>query len=675
RAASPCGQHVINPGESLNIQSAKYPKKYPKNENCAWEIGCSSPKATIDLTCSDFNIHETKNCKNDYLSMYDDSNNYVTACGKTPPSGVVSAGNLVTIEFVSNDDNKRRPGFDCTVTCLSPPTTTSKPTTSEEATTTTAITVESTTGAEDSETTLSSGPTCECGTSVPVSRILGGGEADINEYPWQVAITPKRLGIPFCSATLLNSQFVVTAAHCVDSIPVEHYDLVFGEHDWMKIGRTFQRTAAEVIIHPDFNKATLDNDIAIIKLNNPVSIFTHPHIKPVCLPSSDMEFEGKSGVATGWGLTVDGGQASSSLQEVDVEIMSQSDCEAAYPDSITDKIMCAGGDGSDICQGDDGGPLVVDVDGRYVLAGITSQGDCARTSKPGVFTNVQSQIDWINSQLTSGKFCPVAVTTENPTTEAETDKPTTKAPTTKAPTTKAPTTKAPTTKVPTTKAPTALPGLPCACGELVDKTGDDNSLTSNPWSLNLYSGSSIFCSATYINTMNILTAAKCVEGRGLAFSIRGNEETFGAGLPRAITRTPSSVIVNGDLALIQLSTAFTMTAYSTIKPACLPSYNPNFLNKRATHSGYNSDRVNSKGGSWSENTVDKLLRFNPDGGASGAYCGKDLGGPIVSEHNGRMTLAGIGIDTGCVSEQDAAKVSDYYQWIFDNSQNGRFCSL
>ena len=42
------------------------------------------------------------------------------------------------------------------------------------------------------------------------------------------------------------------------------------------------------------------------------------------------------------------------------------------------------------------GPLLVEKDGRYVVAGVTSWGyDCGAYGYPGVYARVTSQLDWI----------------------------------------------------------------------------------------------------------------------------------------------------------------------------------------------------------------------------------------------------------------------------------------
>lgn len=53
----------------------------------------------------------------------------------------------------------------------------------------------------------------DCGYK-PHTRIVGGTEAPRGAWPWQAQITQPH-GFPFCGGTLVNPQWVVTAAHCV----------------------------------------------------------------------------------------------------------------------------------------------------------------------------------------------------------------------------------------------------------------------------------------------------------------------------------------------------------------------------------------------------------------------------------------------------------------------------
>ena len=103
----------------------------------------------------------------------------------------------------------------------------------------------------------------------------------------------------------------------------------------------------------------------------------------------------------GWGTTNPlTGEAPDLLQHVAVRTMANEHC-GNYSDigqTITKNMICAGhpAGGKDSCSGDSGGPLLVEKNGRYVLAGVTSWGfGCGKEGFPGVYARTTSQMDWI----------------------------------------------------------------------------------------------------------------------------------------------------------------------------------------------------------------------------------------------------------------------------------------
>merc|ERR1711915_143729 len=61
-------------------------------------------------------------------------------------------------------------------------------------------------------------PGCTCGKKSN-ERIVGGDEADVNEWPWIVSLmdnVSKQKGNHACGGALVASRWVVTAAHCVE---------------------------------------------------------------------------------------------------------------------------------------------------------------------------------------------------------------------------------------------------------------------------------------------------------------------------------------------------------------------------------------------------------------------------------------------------------------------------
>jgi len=257
-------------------------------------------------------------------------------------------------------------------------------------------------------------------------RIVGGNAADSGEYPWMAVIVDADRSDIYdghrCGAALIDSGWVVTAAHCVKNewtgrtISPGDIDVVLGISDLENDGG--ERVGVRrIIAHPNYDSWTMDSDIALIELEHDVSY------NPISPVSDDNSLEGYNAVVIGWGVTEpDGWELSSVLQEVSVPIVSNEICNEAYSqssepsdwwawwlgyqqnDQISDNMLCAGEaeSGKDSCAGDSGGPLAIQENGAWKLAGIVSWGEgCAEPGYYGVYTRVSQFTDFIEQWVSS----------------------------------------------------------------------------------------------------------------------------------------------------------------------------------------------------------------------------------------------------------------------------------
>ncbi|XP_036106240.1 coagulation factor VII [Molossus molossus] len=242
-------------------------------------------------------------------------------------------------------------------------------------------------------------------------RIVGGKECPKGECPWQAAL--KLNGEVMCGGTLIDSIWVVSAAHCFDRIHNwGNLTAVVGEHNLIEEdGDEQERRVVQVIVPSKYVKRRTNHDIALVRLSEPVA-FTD-YAVPLCLPEKafserTLAFIRFSSVS-GWGNLLEKGAMSLALMTIDVPRMMTQDCleqskrQEGFPE-ITENMFCAGYlDGSkDACKGDSGGPHATKFQGTWYLTGVVSWGvGCAAKGQVGVYTRVSQYIEWLSRLMSS----------------------------------------------------------------------------------------------------------------------------------------------------------------------------------------------------------------------------------------------------------------------------------
>ncbi|MDE1461952.1 trypsin-like serine protease [Spartinivicinus poritis] len=230
-------------------------------------------------------------------------------------------------------------------------------------------------------------------------EIVGGRPSNFEERKWMVWLGG-------CGGSLLNKQWVLTAAHCSPRagtrVTVGRYDRTTNKGEVIR--------AEKAIIHPQYNSRNNDHDIALIKLQRPVS--SSLNITPINLADTNVYHNaikpGTKVTVAGWGNTRQNIMLSNKLMEVDVPVVSKQECNRAYR-GITDNMVCAGykQGGKDSCQGDSGGPLFIKWYDKVYQIGIVSWGKgCARPGYPGVYTKAANYYEWVKKYVPLGNSQP-----------------------------------------------------------------------------------------------------------------------------------------------------------------------------------------------------------------------------------------------------------------------------
>uniref|UniRef100_A0A8C7CCF4 trypsin n=1 Tax=Oncorhynchus kisutch TaxID=8019 RepID=A0A8C7CCF4_ONCKI len=206
-------------------------------------------------------------------------------------------------------------------------------------------------------------------------KIVGGYECKAYSQPHQVSLNS---GYHFCGGSLVNENWVVSAAHCYKT----RVEVRLGEHN-IKVTEGSEQfiSSSRVIRHPNYSAYDLDNDIMLIKLTCCSARQLCPRWHHVYRLWMGQHHE-----------------LYNKLQCLNIPILSYSDCNNSYPGMITNAMFCAGylEGGKDSCQGDSGGPVVCNGE----LQGVVSWGyGCAEPGNPGVYAKVCIFNDWLTSTM------------------------------------------------------------------------------------------------------------------------------------------------------------------------------------------------------------------------------------------------------------------------------------
>ncbi|XP_074141111.1 chymotrypsinogen B-like [Sminthopsis crassicaudata] len=226
--------------------------------------------------------------------------------------------------------------------------------------------------------------------------MTNGKDTIPGSWPWQVSL--QRRGDHLCAGTLINKNWVVTAAHCgvkrTDRVVAGKFDLKSNKENIQVL------KIAQVFRNKNFDMVDLSNDITLLKLATPAHY--QDNVSPVCLPSASDDFpEGTTCITTGWGKNKkDAGRRLNILQQAALPLLSNTKCKTFYGKAVKDSMICAGANGVSPCMGDSGGPLVCKKNNAWTLVGITSWRDLScSTNSPLVFTQVTKFISFIKETL------------------------------------------------------------------------------------------------------------------------------------------------------------------------------------------------------------------------------------------------------------------------------------
>jgi len=246
-------------------------------------------------------------------------------------------------------------------------------------------------------------------------RIINGAKAELYSHPYigSLQYDNGEFWSHICGSSLIDSSWMLTAAHCVDFASASQLRVELGALDLYESPNVYEKTyaVAEIILHQNWNPngAAMEHDIALLRLAAPVTL--NNNIKVATLAEEGQSFLGQECVLAGWGMTstANGGSSPSTLKEVSITKIGTTSCNLLWfgrrRGPINQGHICvhdaasASGDKASACMGDSGGPMMCGA-GHNILAGVTSWGEstCGGTL-PSVYTRVSSYRDWIQANI------------------------------------------------------------------------------------------------------------------------------------------------------------------------------------------------------------------------------------------------------------------------------------
>ncbi|KAJ1800289.1 hypothetical protein LPJ59_001212 [Coemansia sp. RSA 2399] len=248
------------------------------------------------------------------------------------------------------------------------------------------------------------------------ARIIGGVVAPSGMFPFMVHLFKD--GNAYCGGTLIDSEWVVTAAHCVASAasgssgagaftttdPSE-FKIGYGTNSGTLGSYT---TVESIVVNAAFDPVWYTSDIALLKIKSTSDMIANT--KTITVSQADVT-SGETVITAGWGQTDNDSTAqSSALMYAGLVTADDATCALGASDwnGQDGRYVCTSystAPGIGTCYGDSGGPLLLSTGSGYTLLGIvsfdvntddSSNTRCAQDGNISYFTRVSSYLSFVS---------------------------------------------------------------------------------------------------------------------------------------------------------------------------------------------------------------------------------------------------------------------------------------
>lgn len=246
-----------------------------------------------------------------------------------------------------------------------------------------------------------------------ITQVIKGGPIQKGKYSSSaqiISVVPQNASsgsIQYCGGSVISEQHILTAAHCVDGASAVDVKMDGDTDDDTGEPKTY--SVKNVHIHDGFNKTSLENDIALIQLNEPITFTSN--FQPVKLGCTYTPPNTQTEAATNALTFVAENHVSAAQEFSNLTTMSNEECSKQLPHVVSSKICALNANNQATCHGDGGTAMILTVDGNQVQVAVASSPhDSAASCGVGVphsYTRISSFAHWID-QMAAVPCVPIA---------------------------------------------------------------------------------------------------------------------------------------------------------------------------------------------------------------------------------------------------------------------------
>lgn len=249
--------------------------------------------------------------------------------------------------------------------------------------------------------------------------IIGGEAAEEGQFPFMMRLRMKESDGKYhhCGGTLITSDVVLTAAHCVvedgKTMSLDKLEVIAGDHSDSAEADEAILDPLRILVHEDYYEDPSGvpvNDLALIRLKGKANF------QPISRAEDDSLYEeGTTVTVIGWGVIDADETDADELQYLEYKIANLEDCYKYWQEKLGDEkwkeiiaegMFCAidpAEDKGTSGPGDSGGPVIEmkpeDTSSLRLVGVVSWGGDDLNDPTFNMNVNVNYFSDWISSSL------------------------------------------------------------------------------------------------------------------------------------------------------------------------------------------------------------------------------------------------------------------------------------